>query len=92
VLEPGADRLMRASDDPVPVSMEPVGPVSDGPAAVRVYVEAQLAGALGARDAAPYRRALEAAERRDQTLMVMGMVGEAPGGTLRMRIYPAGTR
>ena len=32
-----------------------------------------------------------AAERLDQTLMVMGMVSEVPGGTLRMRIYPAGT-
>jgi hypothetical protein len=92
VLEPGADRLVRASDDPVPVSLEPVGPVSDGPAAVRVYVETQLAGALGAEDAALYRRALEAAERLDQTLMVMGIVSEASGGALRMRIYPAGTR
>ncbi|HYB89044.1 MAG TPA: hypothetical protein VEC76_19520 [Streptosporangiaceae bacterium] len=91
VLEPGAGRLLRASDDPVPVSLEPVGPVSDGPAGVRVYVETRLAGTLSPRDAAVYRRALEAAERLSQTLMVMGMVSEGPGETLRMRIYPAGT-
>jgi len=92
VLKPGADWLLQASDDPVPVSLEPVGPVSDSPAAVRVYVETQPVGVLGARDAVLYRRALEAAGRQDRTLMVMGLVSEAPGGRLRMRIYPAGTR
>jgi hypothetical protein len=91
VLEPGSDRLLRASDDPVPVSLEPVGPVSHGPSGMRVYAETQLVGTLSPQDAALYRPALEAAERLGQTLMVMGLVSEAPGQTLRMRIYPAGT-
>ena len=91
VLGPGADQLLRASGELVPVSLEPVGQVSDGPAGVRVYVGARLAGELGPQDGLLYRRALEAAEQRDQTLMVMSRVSKAPGEALRMQIYAAGT-
>ena len=91
VLGQGADQLLRACGESVPVSLEPVGSAGDGPALVRVYVGTQMAGALSPQDGLLYRRALQAAERRGQTLMVMGVVSESPGRTLQMQIYPAGT-
>lgn len=91
VLGRGAGQLLRACGEPVPVSLEPAGPAGDGPAAVRVYVGSDMVGALSPQDGLLYRRALQAAERLGQTLMVMSEVSQGPEGTLQMQIYPAGT-
>ncbi|HUZ35107.1 MAG TPA: hypothetical protein VMV17_02150 [Streptosporangiaceae bacterium] len=90
ILDPGAYQLLTTSPEPIPVSLESEKPTSRGTARVIVYAGTYRVGALSDLDSSLYKPALDAAQREDQTLMVMSVINLVAGGTLRLQIYPAG--